>query len=166
MYEIQITNQSKSQQYIQIIPQIRALISHDGDLPIAVLANVCAVLKMQFDWFWIGFYLVDDKKENLTLAPFQGPIACTRIAKGRGVCGQAWVERKTIVVPDVNQHPDHIACSSQSQSEIVIPIFDATGQVWAVLDIDHTQIATFDEIDAQYLRQIGDIISNVIFQAA
>ncbi|MFC2506649.1 MAG: GAF domain-containing protein [Kingella sp. (in: b-proteobacteria)] len=140
--------------------------SHDGDLPIAVLANVCAALKMQFDWFWIGFYLVDDKKENLTLAPFQGPIACTRIAKGRGVCGQAWVERKTIVVPDVNQHPDHIACSSQSQSEIVIPIFDATGQVWAVLDIDHTQIATFDEIDTQYLRQIGDIISNVIFQAA
>ena len=166
MYEIQITNQPKSQQYIQIIPQIRALINHDGDLPIAVLANVCAALKMQFDWFWIGFYLVDDKKENLTLAPFQGSIACTRIAKGRGVCGQAWVERKTIVVPDVNQHPDHIACSSQSQSEIVIPIFDATGQVWAVLDIDHTQIATFDEIDAQYLRQIGDIISNVIFQAA
>lgn len=174
MYEIQITNQPKSQQYIQIIPQIRALINHDGDLPIAVLANVCAALKMQFDWFWIGFYLVDEHKENLTLAPFQGPIACTRIAKGRGVCGQAWVERKTIVVPDVNQYPDHIACSSQSQSEIVIPIFseivipifDATGQVWAVLDIDHTQIATFDEIDAQYLRQIGDIISNVIFQAA
>ena len=107
---------SKQEQYQSLLPQIQALISDERDF-VANMANVCAVLKQQFDWLWIGFYVV--KGEELVLAPFQGPIACTRIGKGRGVCGSAWAQQQTIVVPDVNQFAGHIACSSLSQSEIV-----------------------------------------------
>lgn len=145
---------NKIAKYEELLPQITYLIRGDNDLFIANLANIVAVLKEAFDWFWVGFYLVDEKQENLILAPFQGTLACTRIAKGRGVCGQAWVNNQILVVPNVNEHPDHIACSSLSQSEIVLPLHNQHGQVIGVLDIDDTELATFDNIDAHYLAQI------------
>src|SRR5271154_3879411 len=117
--ELVIIKGTKEEQYVELIPQIAALIENEPDL-IANLANICASLKQQFDWLWIGFYLV--KENELVLGPFQGPIACTRIKKGRGVCGLAWEQMKTIIVQDVNSFPGHIACSSDSKSEIVIPI--------------------------------------------
>ena len=166
MHPIQTTPAPKAEQYQQLLPQFQALIAADADIPIATLANVCAVLKEQFSWFWVGFYLVDNSRSELILAPFQGPLACTRIPKGRGVCGQAWAQNQTLVVPDVNQHPGHIACSSQSQSEIVVPLHNGAGEVVGVLDIDHTELATFDAIDAHYLQQLCAILSQQLFQAA
>ena len=166
MHPIQTTAASKAEQYQQLLPQLQALIAADADIPIATLANVCAVLKEQFNWFWVGFYLVNDSRSELILAPFQGTLACTRIAKGRGVCGQAWAQNQTLVVPDVNQHPDHIACSSQSQSEIVVPLHNGSGEVVGVLDIDHTELAAFDATDAHYLQQLCALLSRQLFQAA
>lgn len=122
----------------------------ENDL-IANLANVAAALKTQFGWLWVGFYLV--KNNELVLGPFQGPIACTRIAKGRGVCGNAWEKAETILVDDVNAFPGHIACSSLSQSEIVVPLMKQ-GEVWGVLDVDSEQLSCFDSIDQQYLEAI------------
>lgn len=166
MHPIQTTAASKVEQYQQLLPQLHALIAADADIPIATLANVCAVLKEQFNWFWVGFYLVNDSRSELILAPFQGTLACTRIAKGRGVCGQAWAQNQTLVVPDVNRHPDHIACSSQSQSEIVVPLHNGSGEVVGVLDIDHTELAAFDATDAHYLQQLCALLSRQLFQAA
>lgn len=145
---------TKAEQYQTLIPQIKALMSGETDL-VANLANIAAALKEQFDFFWVGFYLV--KEEELVLGPFQGPIACTRIAHGKGVCGTAWAHRQTLIVPDVDQFPGHIACSSLSKSEIVLPIV-RNGEVVGVLDVDSDQLDAFDETDALYLQQILDAI--------
>jgi L-methionine (R)-S-oxide reductase len=139
---------SKAEQYEQLLPQIFALIDAEPDV-VANLANICAALKEQFGWLWVGFYLV--KGEELVLAPFQGPIACTRIKFGRGVCGAAWQQAKTLVVEDVEKFPGHIACSSLSKSEIVVPIVRGATVV-GVLDVDSEQIAHFDETDKKFLE--------------
>lgn len=145
---------SKAEQYKQLIPQIKGLLEGEPDL-IANLANVSAALKEQFGWFWVGFYLV--KENELVLGPFQGPVACTRIRKGRGVCGSSWEKAITLIVPDVEKFPGHIACSSLSKSEIVLPIFK-DGSVFGVLDIDSDTLDQFDQIDQQYLEEIINII--------
>ena len=146
----------KAGQYQLLIPQIAALIEGETD-EVANLANICAALKEQFAWFWVGFYLV--KHAELVLGPFQGPVACTRIAKGKGVCGAAWQQAKTLVVPDVDAFPGHIACSSLSRSEIVVPMF-AHGEVYGVLDVDSSDLNAFNETDALYLEQIVQLIKN------
>jgi len=144
---------SKEEKYRNLLPQIDALTNGEPDR-IANLANVAAALKQTFDFFWVGFYLVKDGM--LVLGPFQGSIACTRIAFGRGVCGTAWKERKTLIVPNVELFPGHIACSSESKSEIVVPMFFG-GEVSGVLDIDSDRLNEFDETDAFYLEQIARI---------
>lgn len=149
--DLSISTGSKAEKYQTLLPQIKSLIEGEPDL-IANLANVSAALKETFGFFWAGFYLV--KEGELVLGPFQGPIACTRIKKGRGVCGTAWVKAETIVVPDVNAFPGHIACSSLSRSEIVIPLKDDDDQVWGVLDIDSEQLNAFDETDARFLEEV------------
>jgi L-methionine (R)-S-oxide reductase len=145
----------KKEQYQSLLPQIEALLYGEPDL-VANLANVCAALKEQFKWFWVGFYLVKDNE--LVLGPFQGPVACTRIGLGRGVCGTSWQQEKTLVVPDVEQFPGHIACSSLSRSEIVVPVFH-NGKVVAVLDVDSEELDQFDETDAQYLETIVKLVN-------
>lgn len=153
--DLQITaSGSKEEQYKSLIPQIEGLLYGETDL-IANLANVAAALKEQFKWFWVGFYLV--KNDELVLGPFQGPVACTRIAKGRGVCGAAWDKAETLIVPDVDAFPGHIACSSLSRSEIVLPLF-SHGEVIGVLDVDSAELNEFDETDAKYLSQVIDLI--------
>jgi len=146
---------NKEEQYQSLIPQIEALLDGETDL-IANLANICAALKEQFNWFWVGFYLV--KNDELVLAPFQGPVACTRIAKGRGVCGTSWQQAETLIVPDVEEFPGHIACNSLSRSEIVVPLFH-NNQVVGVLDVDSSNLNEFDETDARYLQQIIKLIN-------
>jgi GAF domain-containing protein len=150
-----ITSTDKAEQYQSLIPQIEALLMGEPDL-VANLANVCAALKEQFKWLWAGFYLV--KNDELVLGPFQGPVACTRIGLGRGVCGAAWQQEKTLIVPDVEAFPGHIACSSASRSEIVVPIFN-DGKVVGVLDVDSTELDQFDETDAKYLQQIIELVN-------
>ncbi len=145
-----ITKGNKEEQYTSLLPQIKGLLQGEND-SIANMANVAAALKEQFGWLWVGFYLV--KNEELVLGPFQGPVACTRIRKGRGVCGSAWAEARTLIVPDVEQFPGHIACSSLSRSEIVVPMFQ-NGQVAGVLDVDSTELATYDETDQRFLEEI------------
>lgn len=157
--ELIIAAGNKSEKYKTLLPQIESLIEVETDL-IANLANISAVLKDTFNFFWVGFYLV--KENELVLGPFQGPLACTRIKYGKGVCGTAWKEGKTIIVPDVNQFPGHIACSSASQSEIVVPIFKSD-KVVAVLDIDSEQLNTFNEDDALYLEKLCQTILPVKF---
>jgi GAF domain-containing protein len=152
--DLRIVKGDKEEQYQSLIPQIKALLEGEEDL-IANLANTVGALKEQFDLFWVGFYLV--KKEELVLAPFQGPVACTRISKGRGVCGTAWVEAKTVIVPDVENFPGHIACSSLSKSEIVVPVI-RNGEVVGVLDVDSDVLNAFDEMDKKYLEEIVEII--------
>jgi L-methionine (R)-S-oxide reductase len=149
------TSANKEEQYQSLIPQIEALLYGETDL-VANLANICAALKEQFKWFWVGFYLVKDNE--LVLAPFQGPVACTRIAKGRGVCGSAWQQAETLIVPDVEEFPGHIACSSLSRSEIVIPLLH-NNEVVGVLDVDSSELNEFDETDAKYLKQIINLIN-------
>src|ERR1017187_2530292 len=139
------TSTDKKEQYKSLLPQIDAILHGEPDL-VANLANICAALKEQFKWFWVGFYLVKDGE--LVLGPFQGPVACTRIALGKGVCGMAWQQEKTLIVPDVDAFPGHIACSSLSKSEIVVPVFDK-GEVIAVLDVDSEALDQFDEIDGR-----------------
>ena len=141
---------SKEAVYQGLLPQIKALITGETD-QIANLANVCAALKETFDFLWVGFYLV--KQDELVLGPFQGPIACTRIQKGKGVCGASWENAETLVVPDVDLFPGHIACSSLSRSEIVVPLI-ASNSVIGVLDVDSKDLANFDEVDAHYLNEI------------
>lgn len=145
---------TREEQYLGLLPQIESLLRGETDL-IANMANVAAVLKTQFDFFWVGFYLV--KGNELVLGPFQGPIACTRIQKGRGVCGQVWEKEDHLIVPDVNAFPGHIACSSLSKSEIVLPLF-SQDEVFAVLDVDSDSLADFDVVDALYLQKIIEII--------
>lgn len=152
--DLKIISATKGEQYQSIIPQIQALMEGEEDL-VANLANVCAALKEQFNFFWVGFYLL--KSDTLVLGPFQGPVACTRIGKGRGVCGAAWEQEKTLIVPDVDAFPGHIACSSASRSEIVIPII-REGVVLGVLDVDSEHLDHFDEVDSLYLQQIVDSI--------
>lgn len=149
------TSTDKAEQYESLIPQVEALLMGEPDL-IANLANVCAALKEQFKWFWVGFYLVKD--DELVLGPFQGPVACTRIGLGRGVCGAAWEQEKTLIVPNVDAFPGHIACSSLSKSEIVLPVFE-DGKVVAVLDVDSSNLDDFDEADAVYLQQIIELVN-------
>ncbi|MCH7402572.1 GAF domain-containing protein [Belliella kenyensis] len=148
------TDADKAKKYEAILPQIEALISGETDL-VANLANIAAVLRTTFGFFWVGFYLVKD--DQLVLGPFQGPIACTRINLGRGVCGTAWKENQTQLVPDVEAFPGHIACSSASKSEIVVP-FSKNGMVVGVLDVDSDQLADFDDTDQIYLEKLMSIL--------
>jgi len=148
--DLKIVAGNKEEQYQSLLPQIEALITYEKDL-IANLGNIAAALKEQFNWFWVGFYLV--KEDELVLGPFQGPVACTRIKKGKGVCGTSWQEKKTLIVPDVDKFPGHIACSSISKSEIVVPII-RNEEVIGVLDVDSEKYDQFDEIDKKYLEQI------------
>jgi len=141
---------SKDKRYAELLPQLQALIDTEENA-IANMANFCAALKETFNWFWIGFYLVNGNE--LILGPFQGPVACTRIAKGKGVCGTAWEQEKTILVKDVEAFPGHISCSALSKSEIVVPLIK-NGAVIGVLDIDSTELATFDQLDQTQLEKI------------
>ena len=152
--DLSITKGTKEEQYISLIPQIEGLLTGETDL-VANLANVSAALKEQFNWLWVGFYLV--KQDELVLGPFQGPIACTRIKKGRGVCGTSWQQKKTVIVPDVEKFPGHIACSGLSKSEIVVPIMQNDAVV-AVLDVDSERYDLFETTDQKYLEKIVDLI--------
>jgi len=154
--DLSIIRGNKQEQYESLIPQIKALLEGENDL-VANLANITAALKEQFGWFWVGFYWV--KNDELVLGPFQGPVACTRIRKGRGVCGTSWAEAKTLIVPDVEKFPGHIACSSLSKSEIVVPII-RNGEVLGVLDVDASELDQFDETDRQYLEEIVALVSS------
>jgi GAF domain-containing protein len=149
--DLYVSDGSKEEKYEMLLKQIKGLIEGESNL-VANLANVSAALKETFNFLWVGFYLVD--AEELVLGPFQGPIACTRIRKGKGVCGTAWSEERTIVVPDVDAFPGHIACSSLSRSEIVVPLIDHENKVWGVLDIDSEQLNTFDDTDARFLEEL------------
>ena len=149
--ELIIDKRGKKEMYATLLPQIKALVEGESNR-VANLANVAAALKQTFDFFWVGFYLVEDGE--LVLGPFQGPIACTRIRYGRGVCGSAWKEGRTLVVPDVDKFPGHIACSSASRSEIVVPIYNKEKEVVGVLDIDSDRLAEFDETDREWLERI------------
>jgi L-methionine (R)-S-oxide reductase len=150
-------NSSKEEKYQELIPQINALVNGETDL-IANLSNIMAALKHSFNWLWVGVYFV--KEDELVLGPFQGPIACTRIKKGKGVCGGSWQEAKTIIVPDVDQFPGHIACSSASKSEIVLPVFNKNKEVVLILDIDSVELNSFDNIDEKYLLTITQLIAS------
>ena len=145
----------KAQKYQMLVSQIASLIEGETD-EIAVMSNVVAAIHQEMKFWWTGFYRVIG--DELLLGPFQGPVACMHIPFGKGVCGTAWQRQQTVVVPDVDQFPGHIACSSQSRSEIVVPVFSPDGKVIAVLDIDSDQLATFDDVDRQYLEQICKLI--------
>jgi len=149
-----IESTDKHEIYQSLLPQIKSLVSGEPD-QIANLANVAAVLKYGMNFLWVGFYLV--KQDELVLGPFQGPIACTRIRKGKGVCGTSWEQAKTVIVPDVDTFPGHIACSSASRSEIVVPLFK-DGEVIGILDIDSDELNTFDETDQLYLEQLVELL--------
>jgi len=148
--DLTISKGDKKTQYESLLPQIQGLLSGETNL-IANLGNIAAALKEQFNWLWVGFYWIE--KEELVLGPFQGPVACTRIKKGRGVCGTSWEKEATIIVEDVEKFPGHIACSSSSKSEIVLPVFK-DGKILGVLDADSTEIAHFDTVDQVYLEKI------------
>ncbi|MEO0894776.1 MAG: GAF domain-containing protein [Bacteroidota bacterium] len=150
----------KAQKYEELIPQIKAVIEPETDM-VANLANVAAMLKEAFDFFWVGFYIY--KEEELVLGPFQGPLACTRIALDKGVCGAAATEKRTLVVPDVDRFPGHIACSSASKSEVVIPLV-INGETKMVLDVDSDLLDDFDEIDAQELEKVMALIGKLHYK--
>ena len=145
-----IKGNSKKELYENLLPQIKALVEGENDM-IANMANVAACLKDTFNFWWVGFYRVID--EELVLGPFQGPLACTRIRKGKGVCGTAWQRAETVIVPDVDEFPGHIACSSLTKSEIVVPVFK-DGKIIAVLDIDSERTANFDDVDKEFLEKL------------
>ena len=156
--ELHITaSTDKIEKYESLIPQIEALISGETDM-VANLANIASALRYGMDFFWVGFYMV--KEDQLVLGPFQGPIACTRINRGKGVCGQAWDQAKTFVVSNVDEFPGHIACSSDSKSEIVVPI-KKEGKVIGVLDVDSDELDSFDEVDQKYLERLMDSLSKM-----
>ena len=161
MHEIHLYQRDKAARYRELIPQIRSLMEGETDMT-ANLANVSAALKEAFGeafgFFWVGFYMVREHECELVLGPFQGPVACTRIAYGRGVCGTAWKEGRSIIVDDVEQFPGHIACSSLSRSEIVVPLMPSIGAMLGVLDIDSSETGTFDEVDRRYLEMLCNII--------
>ena len=152
--DLTIIEGNKVEKYETLLPQIRALVEGEPDL-VANLANISAALKEQFGWLWVGFYLV--KNDELVLGPFQGPVACTRIRKGRGVCGQSWLKAQTLIVPDVEKFPGHIACSSLSKSEIVVPVI-VVNEVVGVLDVDSVLYDQFDETDKKYLEEIVTLL--------
>ncbi|MCC7400462.1 MAG: GAF domain-containing protein [Chitinophagaceae bacterium] len=152
--DLTIITGNKTEQYKSLIPQIKGLLEGETDL-IANLANITAALKEQFNWLWVGFYLV--KKDELVLGPFQGPVACTRIKKGRGVCGTSWEKEETLIIPDVDKFPGHIACNSTSKSEIVVPVI-RNNVVVAVLDADSSETDQFDPTDQRYLEEIVNLI--------
>ncbi len=152
--DLDIITGNRAEQYASLFPQIKALLEGEPDL-VANMANMVAALKEQFGWLWVGFYVV--KNEELVLGPFQGPVACTRIKKGKGVCGSSWALAKTVIVPDVEKFPGHIACSSLSRSEIVIPVI-RNNEVMAVLDVDSNEYDQFDLTDQQWLEQIVDLL--------
>ena len=152
--DLSIAQGTKQEQYESLIPQIKGLLEGEPD-QVTNLANVAAALKEQFGWFWVGFYLV--KGDELVLGPFQGPVACTRIRKGRGVCGTSWAQASTLIVPDVEKFPGHIACSSLSKSEIVVPLFKGD-EVMGVLDVDSDELDQFDETDRHFLESIVALI--------
>lgn len=152
---LEIAKGDKEDKYTLLYSQIQSLIEGEKDI-IANMANIAAMIHQTFDFWWTGFYRVIDN--NLVLGPFQGPLACSRIAYGRGVCGTAWKEQCTQIVPDVELFPGHIACSNESRSEIVVPIFNNKKEVIAVLDIDSKQLSTFDERDKQWLEKIATLI--------
>jgi L-methionine (R)-S-oxide reductase len=152
--DLSILKGSKQEQYESLIPQIEGLLYGENNL-VANLANISAALKEQFNWWWVGFYWVHE--DELVLGPFQGPVACTRIKKGRGVCGGAWEQGKTLIVEDVEKFPGHIACSSASKSEIVVPVFK-NGNIVGVLDVDSALLAHFDATDQLYLEKIVGLI--------
>ena len=153
--DLLITKGTKEEQYESLLPQIKALLEGEPDL-IANLANITGALKEQFNWLWVGFYLV--KNDELVLGPFQGPVACTRIKKGKGVCGASWAKAQTLIVPDVEKFPGHIACSSLSRSEIVVPII-RNNKVLGVLDVDSIEPDQYDNIDQDYLERITEMIN-------
>jgi L-methionine (R)-S-oxide reductase len=153
--DLLITKGTKEEQYESLLPQIKTLLEGEPDL-IANLANITGALKEQFNWLWVGFYLV--KNDELVLGPFQGPVACTRIKKGKGVCGASWAKAQTLIVPDVEKFPGHIACSSLSRSEIVVPII-RNNKVIGVLDVDSIEPDEYDNIDQNYLEQIIEFIN-------
>ncbi len=153
--DLTISEGDKKEQYESLLPQIQGLITGEPNL-IANLANIAAALKVQFNWFWVGFYWVIE--DELVLGPFQGPVACTRIKKGRGVCGSAWEKASTIIVEDVEKFPGHIACSSLSKSEIVVPVFKE-GKIIGVLDVDSSELSQFDTTDQVYLEKIVALIA-------
>lgn len=164
---LEIIQGNKAEKYAALLPQIASVLEDEPDL-IARMANVAAMVQETFRFWWTGFYRVVDNddmsdskndKKQLVLGPFQGPLACTRIRRGRGVCGTAWDRDETQVVPDVDHFPGHIACSSASRSEIVVPVHDAAGRVIAVLDIDSEQLDTFDEVDKEWLEKMAKLIS-------
>lgn len=157
-----ISKNDKVEKYQVLLPQIEALVCHESNW-IANLANVCAALNMTFDWLWVGFYIVRD--EQLVLGPFQGPLACSRIQYGKGVCGVALQTELTQVVPNVEEFAGHIACSSLAKSEIVVPIHNPARKVIGVLDVDSSEYAAFDEIDQHYLEQLIDILQRTKFSA-
>lgn len=152
--DLKIISSSKEEQYQSLIPQIQSLIDGEPDV-IANMGNICAALKEQFNFLWVGFYIV--KNGVLVLGPFQGPVACTRISYGKGVCGSSWKEKKVLIVPDVDEFPGHIACSSISKSEIVIPVI-RNKQVVAILDVDSSELNDFNNSDEKYLSQIMDFL--------
>ncbi|MFI5164900.1 MAG: GAF domain-containing protein [Bacteroidia bacterium] len=159
---ITVSGDSKKEKYESLLPQIKALVEGEADF-IANISNIVAALKYGMDFFWVGVYFVKISSkggQELVLGPFQGPVACTRIAFGRGVCGTAWKERKTIIVEDVDKFPNHIACSSDSKSEIVVPCFKNT-EVMAVLDVDSDKLNDFDTTDKKYLEMITQIIERL-----
>ena len=153
--------EKKQQMYDELLPQVAALIEGEEE-ETSVLANVCAVLKEQFGWFWVGFYL--HREGELRLGPFQGPVACMHIAYGKGVCGAAFKQEETIVVPNVELFPGHIACSSLSRSEIVIPLFDSHRKPVGVLDIDSTELSTFDDTDRRNLELLCQMITRTLYK--
>lgn len=152
--DLQIGSGTREEQYQALLPQVHGLLSGEADM-VANMANLSAALHEQFGWLWVGFYIV--KQDELVLGPFQGPVACTRIRKGKGVCGFAWEQAEPVVVPDVHAFPGHIACSSRSRSEIVIPMM-VENRVWAVLDIDSEQLNDFSGIDTRYLSEMLKLI--------
>ena len=152
-------NISKKEKYQELYPQIFGLIQGENDL-IASLSNMMAALKYSFNWLWVGVYFV--KNSELVLGPFQGPIACTRIQLGRGVSGTSWHKRKSIIVPNVDEFPDHIICNAASKSEIVIPVFDAQNDVALILDVDSDKLNDFDHIDEEYLTKIINLIAPLL----
>ncbi len=159
MAEELIINQqlSKEEKYQNLLPQLTALTSAETDT-IANIANLMAALKQTFNFLWVGVYFV--KNDELVLGPFQGPIACTRIKKGKGVCGTAWQQANTLIVPNVDEFPGHIACSSESKSEIVVPVFNKNNEVIMIIDVDSEALNSFDKTDATYLEKVAQLISN------
>jgi len=153
--DLLISKGTKEEQYESLLPQIKGLLEGENDL-IANLANVAGALKEQFNWLWIGFYIV--KNDELVLGPFQGPVACTRIKKGKGVCGTSWANAETVIVPDVEKFPGHIACSSSSRSEIVVPVI-RNNTVVAVLDADSIELNAYNETDKKSLEQIVELLN-------